>query len=375
MRQITILFIGLFILACGSPEEGANADLKALRKEKDSLLAVKLEIEERINSINQQIGKQSAGNDLMQVTTLGIKKGDFNHYLEVYGNIESAKNVLVYPESQGIITGINVEEGQQVNKGQLLGTIDSEVLKANLKEVETNLELATTLFEKQKRLFEQNIGSEVAYLEAKTRMESLESTKKTLLAQIEMSQIRAPFNGVVDEVFPKSGEMANPAMPFLRLVNLSNIYVKADVSEEYLTSIKVGSEAIVEITNLDTAIKAKVNQVGQFINPNNRTFKVRIDLENKISQLKPNLLTKIRIKDFEMKEEAIAIPSRMIQQTPDGNDYVMLFKDGMVEKRMVKTGISYKTNTLITEGLSDGEILIDKGARSVNDGQKVAMAQ
>jgi RND family efflux transporter MFP subunit len=373
MKRIIIVFIGLFLMACGA-QENVDTDLVALRSEKDSLLKVKAELDERLKEINRQIGEMSSLNSLMQVTTLGVSKGDFNHYLEVYGNIESAQNVLMYPETGGVIASINVEEGQQVSKGQLLGTIDSEVLKANLKELETNLELATTLYEKQSRLNEKNIGSEVAYLEAKNRKESLESSKATLLAQIEKSQIRAPFSGVIDEIFPKSGEMANPAMPFLRLVNLGSIYVKADVSEEYLRSIKEGTEALVEITNLDTSIKAKVNQVGQFINPNNRTFKVRIDLENDIAQLKPNLLTKIRIKDFEVKDTAIAIPSRMIQQTPDGQDYVMLYKNGKVEKRMVKTAISYKANTLITEGLSDGELLIDKGARSVNDGQEVAIA-
>ncbi|MAY83167.1 MAG: efflux transporter periplasmic adaptor subunit [Flavobacteriales bacterium] len=373
MKRITIILIGLFVMACGSNEQG-DAHLQELRLEKDSLLKVKAEIENRIKAINQEIGDEAAVSSLMQVTTKEVNKGDFNHYLEVYGNIESAQNVLIYPESAGVITSIDVEEGQSVTQGQILGTMDAEVLKSNLKEVETNLELATTIYEKQKRLHDKEIGSEVAYLEAKNRKESLESTRATIQAQIKMSVIRAPFSGIVDEIFPKEGEMGNMGMPFLRLVNLDNIYVKADVSEEYLRSIKVGTEAIVEITNLDTSIVAKVNQVGQFINPNNRTFKVRIELNNGIVQLKPNLLTKIRIKDFEVKDEAITIPSRMLQQTPDGNDYVMLYKNGVVEKRMVKTGVSYQAMTLITEGLNDGDILIDKGARSVNDGQNVAVA-
>ena len=373
MKRITIIVIGLFIMACGSQEQG-DAHLQQLRAEKDSLLQAKAEIDNRLKEINKSIGEESEGNSLMQVTTKKVNKGDFNHYLEVYGNIESAQNVLIYPEAVGVITSIDVEEGQTVKKGQSLGSIDAEVLKSNLKEVETNLELATTIYEKQKRLNEKGIGSEVDYLNAKNRKESLESTRQTIITQIKMSEIKAPFSGIVDEIFPKEGEMGSMQMPFLRLVNLENIYVKADVSEEYLRNIKVGTEAIVEISSLDTSVVAKVNQVGQFINPNNRTFKVRIELENDIVQLKPNLLTKIMIKDFEMKDNAITIPSRMLQQTPDGKDYVMLFKDGVVEKRMVKMGISYQAMTLITEGLSDGDVLIDKGARSVNDGQNVAVA-
>ena len=374
MKKISIALMGLMIMACGTEEGASEQELALLRSEKDSLLTVKSDIDNRLKEINKQLGEKNDELALMQVTSMKVEKGDFNHYLEVYGNIESSQNVLVYPEFGGMIVKIEVEEGQTVSKGQVLGRLDSQILNSNLKEVETNLELATILYEKQERLREKNIGSEVDYLEAKNRKESLESAKATLKAQIEKSVIQAPFNGVVDEIFPKEGGMANMSMPFLRLVNLSEIYVKADVSEEYLKSIKKGTEAIVEITNLDTSVIAKVNQVGQFINPNNRTFKVRVDLDQQIEQLKPNLLTKIKIKDFELKEDAIAIPSRMIQQTPSGDDYVMIYNEGVVEKRMIKTSISYQAKTLITEGLKDGEILIDKGARSVNEGQKVALA-
>ncbi len=372
MKKVAVVILGLFLMACGSSEP-ADAEMQALLAEKDSLMTIKKEVDKRLKFINQQIGEKDANNSLIQITTQKVEKGDFSHFLEVYGNVESSQNVLVYPETNGVVHEISVQEGQKVSKGQVLGKLDSEILYSNLNEVETNLELATTIYEKQSRLREKNIGSEVEYLEAKNRKESLESARETLLAQIEKSQIRAPFTGIVDEVFPKEGEMAAIGMPFLRIVNLDNVYIKADVSEEYLRSITEGADALVEITNLDTSIAANVDQVGQFINPNNRTFKVRINLKT-IDQLKPNLLAKIKIKDFELKEEAIAIPSRMIQQTPEGDDYVMIYKDGVVEKRMIKTSISYQASTLISEGLKDGEILIDKGARSVNDGQKVAVA-
>jgi RND family efflux transporter MFP subunit len=370
MKRILVFLSIAFMLACGATKE-ENGDLKALQQERDSLIKVQNEVEDRLAVINTKLGKLDTSKQLMQVTTVEVEQGTFRHFLEVYGNVEAARNVTLYPEMNGIIQQIHVKEGEKVSGGTLIATLDANVLQNNLKEVETSLELANTLYEKQKRLWDQNIGSEVEFLQAKNRKESLESSRQTLLSQIANAQIRAPFSGTIDEIFPREGEMASPMSPIARLVNLEDTYIKADVSEEHLRRIEKGSKAIVEIPTIDASMEARIDQVGSYINPNNRTFKVRINLEDENEQLRPNLLGRVKIKDFEVKDTAIVVPSRMIQQTPEGDDYVMLVKGSKVEKRMVQTGISYEGNTLIKSGLQAGERLIDKGARSVNAGQEV----
>lgn len=372
-RYIAFILPAIFLFACS---EAPTDDLSALRSEKDSLTAVQKEVNKRIAEIDNILSSKEEGKDLIQITAIKMESKSFAHYIDLYGNVESSKNIVIYPETAGLIKSILVEEGDEVRAGQLIATLDSDVLRSNLKEVETSLELANTLFEKQKKLWDNKIGSEVQFLEAKNRKEALESTKQTLLSQIEMANITAPFNGIVDEIFPKVGEMASPQMPLARLVNLNDVYIKADVSETYVRTIKQGSEAIVSIPALKLEVKSKVGQVGQYINPNNRTFKVRIELPDSVeTEIKPNLLAQLKIKDFEVKDSAITVPNRMIQQTPNGEDYVMLVKKegglNVIEKRMIQTGISYQGETLVKGGLNEGDVLVDKGSRNIKDGQEV----
>lgn len=374
-KIIGIIIIGL-AFSCGSNSD-QSTDLKALKAEKDSLKAVYKNIGERISKIDQLIQLSDTNKKLTQVSTIKLESGDFNHYVEVYGNVEASKSITMYPEINGLIKSIPVTEGIEVSTGQLLVALDSDVLKSSLEEVSTNLELAKKLFAKQEALWKKDIGSEVQYLEAKARMESLESSKDRLQSQLEMTEIRAPFNGYVDEIFPKLGEMASPQMPVVRLVNLDDVYIKADVSEAYLTSIQEGSFVKVEFPAIKEAIDSKVSQVGKFINPNNRSFKVKIGIPATSFEINPNLLAKVKIKDFEQKDSALSIQNRMIQQTPQGDDFVMLVRNDagryFAEKRLIQTGISYEGATLVKSGLKSGEILIDRGARSVKDGQEVEL--
>ncbi len=375
MKQILAILILAMTIACGT-DNGSQTELQTIIKEKDSLQSVYKSLGERIAELDQQIQALDTTKNLTQVSTLKLESGDFAHFINVYGNVEASKSISMFPEMPGKVVAILVEEGQEVSRGQLLVQLESDMLRNQLKEVETNLELANTIYEKQDRLWKKNIGSEVEYLQAKSTKESLEARKKAILAQIEMSEIRAPFNGVIDNIMPKVGEVASGQSPILRLINIDDVYIEADVSEVHLTTIKKGAYAEVEFPALKKTIETAVSHTGKFINPNNRTFNVKIDLSGKEEiDVNPNLLAKVKIKDFEIKDSALHIPSRMIQQTPRGEDFVMVLsaKDGknMVKKQMIKTGISYEGETLITEGLNEGAVLIDKGARSVKDGQEV----
>ena len=195
----------------------------------------------------------------------------------------------------------------------------------------------------------------------------------TINSQLEMYYIKAPFDGIVDEIFPKIGEIASPMSPMIRLINVDKVYIKADVSERYLNKIAVGDTAIIEIPSLNYSIKSSINRIGSFINPNNRSFKVRFDFSNNNNGLKPNLLAKIKIKDYG-KNKAIVVPTKVIQESPNGDEFVYTISvegDGIVQKKMVKTGMAYEGKVEVLEGLVKDEVIITEGGRSLKDGDIV----
>jgi RND family efflux transporter MFP subunit len=282
---------------------------------------------------------------------------------------------LIHPETQGVIERISVQEGDKVQEGQMLFTLDSDIISNSLEEVKGQLELAQLLYQKRKKLWDQNIGSEIEFLQAKNSYESLDARARSLQAQFELSQVRAPFSGYVDEVAAKEGEMAAPGMPVLRLIALDDVYLKGDVSERYLRQVQKGTPVEVYFESLDRRSNSQIDEVSRFIKAENRTFSVRMDLENKDGMLKPNLLAEVRIRDY-AAEMAITLPSRVILQSPDGRDFVYLFEAmangrGKVRRQFIETGVSYEGRTEVLSGLESGLQVIDKGARSVKEGQRV----
>jgi RND family efflux transporter MFP subunit len=311
------------------------------------------------------------------VTTYKPETTDFKHFFEVYGNVQTDQAATIYPESQGLIQRINVSEGQLVSKGQAIMQIDAELVRRNINELKTSLELATTLYEKQKRLWDQNVGSEVQYLEAKNRKEGLENSIATLEEQANKSTVRAPFAGVVDKIFPKMGEMASPQMAVARVVNTDNIYITAEVSERYLGKIKAG-DAVSVIVNKSDTLNTSISRVGTFINSNNRSFEVRVDLAGSPKNLLPNSLVVLKINDF-TAEDAIAIPSSLIMQDGEGSDYIFIAeKNGngyKARKQPILSGMRYQGKTLVVSGLENKSQIIDKGSRSVRDGDQVEITE
>lgn len=376
-RILTIASVAALAWAC---ENEQTSDLDKLYHERDSLVTVQNTVGARLREIETEITTLDSTRSLTTITTLDLQLKPFEHYFQVYGTIEASKSISLYPESNGTIERIYVSEGQKVAEGQLLMELDSKIIQKNIDEVKANLELAQTLYEKQRKLWvEEKIGSEVQYLQAKTNKESLESRLELLQQQLRMTKVRAPFGGVVDEIFPKTGEMAMAGQPVIRLINLSDVYLSADVSEAYVGTIGAGTEAEVYISSLDKTISSKVLQVGQFINPGNRTFKVHVGLDKQSNLYKPNMMASINLRDYHV-DSTIVVPNRLIQQTPQGENFVFIVKPykegfGEVERIMVEVGRSYKESTEVTAGLSANVVLIDRGSRSVKDGQHVQIVK
>lgn len=371
MKKYIVLSLSILLTACGADE------LSKLKEEKAALEADMSSIRADIDELDKKIAEldtTTIKKKLAIVSTIPAEVKTFTHYFEVHGNVEADKNISLYPEAQGTIKSIKVKEGDAVKKGQLIAELDTEIIRNNISEVETSLELATTVFERQNRLWAQKIGSEIQYLEAKNNKESLENRLKTLRSQLDLSLIKAPFSGIIDEIFPKVGEMASPQFPMVRLVNLDQVYVKSDVSEAYLSKVKKGDAIQLNFPSLDKEMTSEVSLVGQYINPENRTFKVQVAIDNYDHQIKPNLLAVLKIKDYE-KENAIVIPSSIIQQDASGNDYVYVIDrsngSDMIQKVVIEKGYSYRNATVVLKGLQADSELVYKGARSVQDGEYV----
>jgi len=330
-----------------------------------------------LNSIELKITKLDTTKRLNIVTVIQAKEKIFRHYLEVQGNVEADQSVELYPERSGTITQIFVKEGQTVFKGQNLVQIDDAVIESSMIELQTQLDLATTTFERQERLWKQNIGSELQFLQAKANKEGLENSLNSLKEQAKKLKILAPFSGTVDEVFAKVGGLAAPQIPTLRLVNLTKVHVESEVTETYLNAIQKGTEVELFFPSIAKNITAKINQVGNFINPNNRSFKVRINVDNSNNELKANLLANVKINDF--KNNGIVIPSKLIQKDRLGKTFVYtLEKEGdkfAVQKTYIKEQLSYNNESLIVEGLTENILIVDKGSRLVKAKEFVILGE
>ena len=373
MKTTTIyLSLAVLLAACGSSD--SNTDIAKLQKQKDSLKTIYDDISGQIAAIDEKLIALDTNVKLTLVTTGTIEKKSFGHYVEVQGSVEVGWNALVYPEVPGKIISIHYREGEKVSKGSVIIQLDAGTLLSTIKEVETSYDLAKDMYEKQSRLWEQKIGSEVQYLQTKTNKETLEQKLKTLQEQLDMYSIRAPFSGIIDEINPKVGESVNPAFPVVRVINYNDTYLKADVAENYIQTIKEESKAIVYFQSLDKEYQTKIARVGNYINPNNRTFKINIDLNEFSADLKPNLLADIKIRDYNA-DTAIVIPSNIIQQDRKGKEYIYIVaKQGNVNsaKRVnITSGMSYQGHTIILSGLKGNESFIDKGARSIQNGELI----
>lgn len=377
--QLGYVLIFVVLFGCGQ----SDSEPKTLEEKEAKLAELRSQLTETQSKIQQlegEIKAEKGGEDksLKPVETIKTEPVVFQHFIEVQGNVESDKNVTVNPEFSGTIIRKNVQEGQTVSKGQVLAEIDAQTIRTQIAELKTRLDLATTTYERQKNLWNQKIGSEMQYLQAKNQKESLERSIESVKAQLAKTQITSPISGTIDEIFVNEGEIANPAMPFCRVVNLSNVQVNAEVSEAYTKNVKKGDKVKVTFPNLDIEKEENIDLVGQFINPQNRTFRIRVTLNNSDKTLKPNSMAVVKIKDFE-KEDVITVPSNIIQQSASGESFIFVVRKNenkhVAQKVIVKTGKTYQGQTMVNEGLKAGDEVIEKGYNEVTDGEEVAVVK
>lgn len=381
----SILFIGLSLLMfrCGQPSEvskenvSSPSSLEALQVQKDKLTQQINTATTALEEVNAAIDQMTNNEKRVLVTALAVEAVNFEHTIEVQADVKTRQNLDLYPEYNGKLVSIYVKEGQSVKKGALLAKIDDAGLKEQFDQIELQLNLAETTFERTERLWNQKIGSEMMYLEAKTRYEAQKKQLAQMRRQLAKTKIYAPFNGTIDQVFANQGANVAPGVtPILRIVNLNSMYVEADVPENYLTSVSKGSKAVVEIPVLGQSQITSIRQTGSYIQPSNRTFRVEAPLDNPNGDIKPNLVAKLNVIDY-TNPEALMVPRRILRQNAEGVYFVFALSNSegensyAAEQRFVELGKSKNEMIEITQGISQGDLLIDEGVSLLEPNQKV----
>ena len=345
-KYITLILTTTLLIACGKKEEASsNIDALIAAKNAKELQLRKAALQADINKIDAALTEMNVKVDEALVSVRAVKDTIFNHYLEVQGNVDTKENILIQPEFSGTLIALNAKAGQRVTKGQVLGRIDDAGLGQQLASLENQYALAKTNFDRQKNLWDKKIGSEMQYLQAQTNMITAQKGVAQLKAQLAKTVIRAPFTGTIDEVFVEKGQVVAPSMQgLMRIVNVSNMYVSTSVPETYVGKLKVGTEVDVYLTSLGKTYTGKVRQVGNFINPSNRSFGIEVAVPNPQGLLRPNQVAKLRIIDY-VNKKALVVPTNVIQKDANGESYVYVAsevngKTAKAKKVVVKTGQS-----------------------------------
>ena len=384
----TIIFLNflLLLLACGQETEKTVSSITANKDTLDELQIQKTIYTRQINelslaldSLNQKLEKISGSQKRVLVTAIEIKPQIFNHTIEIQANIKTRQNLQLFPEFGGRLNQILVEEGQEVKRGTLLAVIDDAGLQDQLDQMKLQLYLAKTTFERTQRLWDQKIGSEMMYLEAKTRFKSQQKQVAQMRNQLSKTKIYAPFSGVIDEIIARKGSTLAPGMtPIMRIVNLDNMYVESDVPENYLANITKGSLAKVSIPVLNETQNTVVRQTGNFIQPDNRTFRVEAPIKNPTGMIKPNLNARISVIDYS-NSEAIMIPLRVIRKNASGETFVFVLNNpeennGFTsEQHYVNLGKSQNEMVEVIGGIKPNDLIVDEGGSLLVNGQKVTL--
>ncbi len=380
----TLLTATLLLTACGGDKKAksvedlvASNNLEALIEKREEIDAKQLEYAEQLKLINDRISELDTVKKLPLVTALLIESKKFDHFLELQGNVKTKQNLVIYPEMGGTLTRVYVKEGQNVTKGQLLATIDDGGLSQQVAQMQIQADLAKTTFERQERLWQQKIGSEIQYLQAKSTFEAQQRAVNQLKSQLSKTSVRAPFTGVIDDVITDQGSVVAPGQSqLMRIVNLEDMYIETDVPESFITNVTVNKDVKIEFPILGKSMDAKIRQAGNFINPANRTFKIEVAVSNKDKSIKPNLTAKLKINDYS-SENALLIPQSIISENAEGEQYIYIIdnknpdNEGIAKRIIIQTGKAQGDVIEIVNGLKSGVEVIQEGARSVKDGQLV----
>ena len=384
MKNIYLLLItSLVLVSCGGDSkksveniisEGNLADIRAKKVE---ITAKKEALEADIKLLEERISELDSVKKLPLVTIFKAKESKFDHSFEVQGNVETKQNIVIYPEYSGILTRVYVKEGQQVSKGQLLASIDDGGMSQQLAQIQVQAELAKTTYERQKRLWDQKIGSEIQFLQAKSSYESTQNAVNQMKNQLAKTSVTAPFSGVIDNIITEQGSVVVPGQSqLIRIVNLKDMYIEAEVPESYIPSVTKGKDVEIFFPILGKTINSKVRQVSNYINPNNRSFKIEVSVPENGGLIKPNLTAKLRINDY-TNDKAILIPQSVISENADGEQYAYITAEANDSSKakairaIIKTGKRQGDYVEVLSGIKHDDNVILEGARSVSDGQSV----
>ena len=377
MKKLFLLTtISIILFSCGKKEEASiddlvkSKDLVAIKAKRDLLQADLAKLETAVATLDIKKAEEAL------VSVMTVKDTIFSHYLEVQGNVNTNQNILIQPEMPGTLVALNVKAGQRVSTGQVLGRTDDAGMSQQLAAMENQYNLAKTTFERQKNLWDQKIGSEIQFLQAQTQMVGAQKAVLQMKAQLSKTLIKAPFTGVIDEVFVERGQVVAPSMQgLMRIVNLSKMYVSTEVPEIYIGKLKVGTVVNVGLTSLGKTYTGRVRQVGNNINPTNRSFGIEVAVPNPDNLLRPNQVAKLQIIDYTNKN-AIAIPTNAILSNGDGTKYVYTAensngKTGTAKKVIITTGQSSGNVTEILSGLDALDVIVTEGLNTLQEGTKL----
>ena len=377
-----LLTLGLVSVSCQTKSSGsideliASNDENLLRAKRTELSAQRNALDADIKRLDVVIASLDKSASLPLVATYEVTPQEFNHFTSFQGTVKTMKNINVYPEMPGQLLEVLVVEGQKVEKNQVLARIDDGGLLAQLAQAKSQLLLAETVFNRQERLWSQNIGSEIQFLQAKTQFESAEKAVEALSLQAEKSVVRAPFDGTVDQIFKEPGTIVAPGMgsELFRVVNIDEVYVEVDVPETHITSISEGSKVHVNLSAIGEEIEARITRVSKVINPSNRSFTVEIPLDNKSGFIRPNLMASVAINDYS-NNSAIMIPQSVVSENAEGQQYCFALEEsteGYIAKRLIiETGKTSEDFIEVLDGVEKGALLITEGAKKVSDNQPV----
>ena len=367
----------LAIVASSCSPKSANTPIDSLTQKRDSLSAIMEIVRAEMREIDDDLAILDTTRSFSSVTIVDVIQDTFSHSFKVYGNVKSDQSVKIYPETAGKIEGIYVRGGDQVKSGQLLASLDADVFKATIDEVDTQLKLAETMFKKQSRLWGQKVGSEMDFLQSKMQFESLQNRLETIKKQLDMTEIRAPFSGVIDKVYGKVGEYGSPGMQILRIVGNGPLSVEMQVPENYITSIQKGQKVDMNFTAIKMKKEGLISQVGDYIDPSSRTFSVSVNLaqNNSNKVIKDNMMASVDLRDY-VAYDAIMIPNKLILQDTKGVNYTYVFlpknkEIGTVERRNLSLGMSNNDMTEVLDGLFKTDKIINRGIRSIQSGENV----
>ena len=384
MKNIKLLIIFALIVSSCSDKKAKSFDdvlasnnLTELKEKRNEIDNKQQELNEQMKLLSEKISQLDTVRKIPLITTFKAQQEIFNHQLEIQGNVTTKDLLIITPEFNGILTNVYVKEGQKVNNGQLLAKIDDGGLSQQLAQLEIQTNLAKTTFERQKRLWDQNIGSEIQYLQAKSTYESQEKAISQLKQQIAKTNVIAPFSGTIDDVITQQGSVVVAGQTqLMRIVNLDNMYIETDVPESYISDVIKGKDVTVDFPVLGKTIETKIRQAGDVINPANRTFKVEVGVPNKDKTIKPTLTARLKINDY-TNEKALLIPQSIISENAEGEQYIYVItnknanNEGDAKRVIIKTGRTQGDVIEVLDGIEDGAEIVKEGARSVKDGQTV----